>query len=248
MTLRTHLDGRIFAEHLTGQSPAVLALHGWQRDRSDLLPALRGREVIALDLPGFGASPEPPGAWGAAGYAGAVAEAVKGMDRGPLVVVGHSFGGRVAIHLAADHPDLVSGLVLAGVPLWRVTTSHRPPLAYQMVRTARRFHLVPEATLDTMRRRYGSADYRAVTGVMRDVLVRVVNEDYRPQLGRIRCPVGFCWGAEDTAASPDLARQAADLVARPVALDIVEGVNHDVHRGAPDRLGDVLDLVVKEIA
>jgi pimeloyl-ACP methyl ester carboxylesterase len=132
------------------------------------------------------------------------------------------------------------------VPLWSVAPTHRPPLPYRIVRRARRMHVIPESVLDAMRRRYGSADYQAVTGVMRDVLVRVVNEDYRPQLARITCPIGFCWGAEDTAAPPDLARQAATMVARSVGVDIVEGVNHDVHRGAPERLAEMVDAVVKE--
>jgi pimeloyl-ACP methyl ester carboxylesterase len=98
-----------------------------------------------------------------------------------------------------------------------------------------------------MRRRFGSADYQAVTGVRRDVLVRVVNEDYRPQLAAITCPVGFCWGADDSAAPPDLAREAAALVARPVGVDVVEGVNHDVHRGAPEHLDAMVAAVVKEL-
>jgi len=243
MTLRTHLDGAVFAEHLSGRVPAILALHGWGRDRHDLLPALQGREVVAVDLPGFGSSPSPPGAWGAREYAERAASAIVEMGGGPYVVVGHSFGGRVAVCLAAEHPGLVAGLVLAGVPLFRSIAGRRPSLRYRAVRAARRFGLVPQSRLDAARQRYGSADYKAATGVMRDVLVRVVNEDYRAELGRIECPVAFCWGANDTAAPPAMAREAAGMVSRVVRVEVVEGAGHDVHRDAPERLNAAVDAV-----
>jgi pimeloyl-ACP methyl ester carboxylesterase len=244
MALRTHLDGAVFAEHLAGRAPRILALHGWGRDRHDLLPALAGREVVAVDLPGFGSSPEPPEAWGSAEYADAVAELAAELGDPPSLVVGHSFGGRVGAHLAARHPELVSGIVFTGVPLLRTAPGGRSPLAYRAVRTARRLHLVSEARLEQARQRYGSADYRAAEGRMRDVFVRVVNEDYREQLRAIAAPVGFCWGADDTAAPADIARQAAPLVSNLVTVDIVDGVGHDVHRDAPDRLAAVIDAVV----
>ncbi|MGY6500723.1 MAG: alpha/beta fold hydrolase [Acidimicrobiales bacterium] len=244
MTLRTHLDGALFAEHQSGDGPVILALHGWGRDRSDLLGALAGRHVISVDLPGFGSSPAPPRAWGAADYAALVADLVEEIGHGPVVVVGHSFGGRVAAHLAADHPTTVRGGVFAGVPLWRTAAPGRSPLRYRVVRRAHRMRLVPDSVLESMRHRYGSADYRAADGVMRDVLVTVVNEDYRPQLARIPVPVGFCWGADDTAASAALASAAAEIVQHSVVVDIVDGVGHDVHRHAPDRLAAVVDAVI----
>lgn len=243
MTLRTHLGGTVFAEHRTGNPPTVLALHGWGRTRSDLLGALGGREVISVDLPGFGASPAPPEAWGAAAYADRIAEMLVEAATGPVLVVGHSFGGRIAAHLAADHPDLVSGVVFVGTPLWRSAAPSKGPLPYRVVRRLRRMRLIPGSTLDSMRRRYGSADYQAVEGVMRDVLVTVVNEDYRTQLARITAPVGLCWGADDSAAPAELASAATELVDRCVVCDIIEGAGHDVHRTHPERLGTVVDAV-----
>ena len=72
--------------------------------------------MIALDLPGFGRSAPPDAPWGAADYAEAVVPVLDAMTR-PVVVVGHSFGGRVAVTLAAERPDDVGALVLTGVPL-----------------------------------------------------------------------------------------------------------------------------------
>ena len=86
------------------------------RQRKDFDGVLDGLDAIALDLPGFGgASPEPAAAMDAAGYADAVAPALDACAPG-VVVLGHSFGGRVAVNLAATHPDRVGALVLTGVP------------------------------------------------------------------------------------------------------------------------------------
>src|SRR5690606_33144465 len=98
--------------------------------------------------------------------------------------------------------------------------------------------------MDALRRRRGSADYNAASGRMRDVLVKVVNEDYRDQLRGISCPVALCWGSDDTAAPASVAREAAGLVADVAVLDVVDGVGHDVHRQAPERLTSAVDTVV----
>jgi pimeloyl-ACP methyl ester carboxylesterase len=185
--------------------------------------------------------------WGAADYADAVAAAAREVDEGPYLLVGHSFGGRVSAHLAADHPDLVAGVVFVGTPLLRNENAGRPKLAYRLVRSAHRRKLVPDATMERYRQKYGSADYRAAEGVMRDVLVRTVAEDYRTQLGRITAPVGFCWGELDTAAPADVARRAAELVADPVMVEIVPGIGHDVHRDAPEALQRVIDAVARAV-
>ena len=158
-------------------------------------------------------------------------------------MVGHSFGGRVAAHLGADHPESVSGIVFVGAPLLRRATRTKSPLAFRAVRFGARVGMVSDRRLEAMRQKYGSADYRAATGTMRDVFVRLVNEDYHDQLARIACPVGFCWGANDTAAPPAIAEAAATIVSNCVALDIVDGAGHDVHREAPDALNAVIDAV-----
>ena len=249
MTLRAYLGGAILAEHRPGPDraddrPPVLALHGWGRDRHDLLGPLAGFEVMAVDLPGFGTSPPPPEGWGAAEYAAAVSEMMTEAGSGPHVAVGHSFGGRVAACLAADHPDQVSGLVLAGVPLWRSGPAPRPPLGYRVVRALARLGFVGQGRLEAARRRYGSRDYRTAQPSMREVLVRVVNEDYRDRLARIRQPVALVWGERDASVPAQIAAEAARILLGPVNLEIVEGAGHDVHRDAPESIVRAVEAVV----
>lgn len=248
-------DGAVFGERWGDGPPNVVALHGWARTHGDFAAALRGdhaaapTSTVALDLPGFGASPPPPEPWGSAQYAAVVARIVSGFDPGsrPPVVVGHSLGGRVAVHLAASYPDLVGGLVLVGAPVGpRSAGRNQVAPAYAVVRRLRRMGLVSEATLDRARQRHGSADYRAATGVVRQILVRVIAEDYQDVLARVRCPVTLLWGANDTVVPPSVAQAVAERIPGSTLM-LCPGVGHLLPSQAPSELRDAVEGLLARI-
>jgi pimeloyl-ACP methyl ester carboxylesterase len=224
--LRAVSDG-LFGEQYGAGRARVLALPGWMRPRADFRHVLEGYEALALDLPGFGgASPEPTAPMGAAGYARVVAPALSVCaDR--VVVLGHSFGGRVAVNLAIEQADRVAALVLTGVPRL-VEPDHvlAPPTRFRMVRWLHRRGLVSDERMEAWRRRRGSDDYRAATGVMRDVLVIAVNEHYQTLLPQLRCPVELVWGDDDADAPVAVAERAACLIGSETTLTIVPGAGH----------------------
>jgi pimeloyl-ACP methyl ester carboxylesterase len=222
--LQAFAAGRLFGTAFGPGRPWVLALHGWRRDHQDFTATLDGVDAVAVDLPGFGATPPPPEGWGSADYAAAV-EPVLDELGAPLVVLGHSFGGRVALHLAARSPEKVSALVLTGVPLIRKPGATKSPLSFRMTKALHQRGLVGDARMEALRQKHGSADYRAAQGVMRDVFVRVVNESYEDQLAAVRCPVELVWGDDDTEAPIAVAEQAAGLLA-DATLTRLPGAGH----------------------
>ena len=239
--LKAFAGGTLFGTAY-GSSPAkVIALPGWRHDHNDFADVLAGLDALAVDPPGFGTTPEPPEGWGGAEYADAVAPLLD-EAASPVVVVGHSFGGRIAVHLAARHPDAVRALVLAGVPLLR--RADRPaamaPLAFRAARWLNRRGLFPDERMEALRRQHGSADYRASTGVMRDVLVRSVNETYEEQLRAISCPVHLVWGEHDDQAPTEVAERAAAL-AGDARLTVLPEVGHMVPTEAPAELRAAID-------
>jgi pimeloyl-ACP methyl ester carboxylesterase len=228
--LRTFADGHLFGSVTGTGAPQVLALHGWARSHRDFdavlaPPGAPALPAVALDLPGFGVSPPPAEAWGAAAYAEAVAPVLDDMGV-PVVVLGHSFGGRVALHLATQRPDAVRALVLTGVPLLHpLDRRARVAVGYKLVRRLHRMRVVSDRALEAARQRHGSADYKAAQGIMRQVHVRAVNETYEAQLDAARCPVHLVWGADDTVVPLEVAQRA---VARLARGDLVTypGVGH----------------------
>jgi len=242
--LHSFAEGRLMGETFGTGTPTVLALHGWSRSRRDFSAALAppGAEpvaAIALDLPGFGASPAPPEAWGSREYAELVARVLPEMAT-PVVVLGHSFGGRVAVELAALRPDDIAALVLTGVPLLRPDGGgRRTPLAFKAGRLLHRAGLIPETRMEALRQRYGSTDYRSAVGVMREVLVRVVNERYDDALSEIRCPVTLLWGDDDRVAPVEMARVVAGKL-DDARLLVLPGAGHLTPLSVPAALHDAL--------
>ena len=240
MALKAFCDGSVFG-HVHGSGrPGILALHGWGRSGSDFDAVLSGSNAIALDLPGFGASPLPESSMGAHGYAHRISAILNEFDT-PPVVIGHSFGGRVAVALQADRPGAFRGMVLTGVPLLRRQSVGRPPMGYRIVRSLNRLGLLSDGRLENMKRTRGSADYRAATGVMRDVLVITVNESYEDELGSLQIPVKMVWGSEDTEVPLSIAERAGEILGPNASLEVVEDGGHFLPVTHPETLRSALD-------
>jgi pyruvate dehydrogenase E2 component (dihydrolipoamide acetyltransferase) len=212
---------------LAGAGPPVALIHGFGADRlswAATVPALAGaRALHAVELPGHGQAGAVPDPATPEALAREVARAVAPL--GPLPVIGHSLGGAVALHLAAQRPDLVTRLVLIAPAGWGrgldatflrelpraedaetlqrvlerlvVQTRHIPPgLAA---------HLLTE--LDTRR-----------AGLAR--IAEAVLAAPPPPVPEV--PAAVIWGAEDAVNPRDPARALPDL-------HLVDGAGHLPH-------------------
>lgn len=244
--LRSYANARLLGETYGAGETRVVWLHGWERRAQDFAQsanalAERGIASVAFDLPGFGASPAPDAAGGARRYAELVLPALREVAGEPVVLVGHSFGGTVAVVLASTHPELVSSLVLVAAPVVRAPGAARSPATYRVVRWLASRGLLSEARLERARQKHGSADYRRARGVMREVLVASVNESYEAELAKLTMPVAFLWGDGDREVPYAVATKSAELVGGPATLRLLEGVGHLVPLEAPDELDDVVE-------
>jgi pimeloyl-ACP methyl ester carboxylesterase len=210
----------------------VIWAHGWGQDHRVFWGLVRGLEQRAahtlIDFPGFGGSPPPPAVWGTAEYADAIASFIASAPPARRLWVGHSFGCRVGLQLAARHPDLIDGLFLiaaAGLrpsrtPLARLTIAAKVAL-FKALKTLDRLGL----NLAALKDRLGSADYRAA-GRMRPILVKVVREDLTEVARAVRCPVWLIYGALDTQTPPALGERLAALLAN-AHLQVLPRLDHD---------------------
>lgn len=243
--LRAYGDGNLFGE-LYGEGPIrVVWLHGWARRGEDFSAsaaqlASEGVGSVAFDLPGFGSSPLPTVAGGARTYADLLIRALREISDEPLTLVGHSFGGRIATVIGATHPELVKAIVLTGVPLVRRNSPAKPPLRYRMARALHAKRLVSDERMESARQRFGSTDYRNASGILRDVLVAMVNESYEPELAQLRAPVLMVWGSNDVDVPIEVAERASALISSPHTLRVVAGVGHLLPTEAPRELASVV--------
>jgi pimeloyl-ACP methyl ester carboxylesterase len=245
--LKSFADGRLFGTTWGDGTPTVLALHGWRRTHADFSAVFAPGDAtsggpaptaLGVDLAGFGATPVPPDPWSSADYArsllGLFEEPGRLADR--VTVLGHSFGGRVALFLAALASDRVDRLVLTGVPLLeRQGRRARPAPGFRLARRLHRLGLVGDDRMEALRQRHGSPDYRAATGVMRSVFVGLLAEDYAPAMAAVRCPVSLVWGAADSEVPVEVAERARPLFPR-ASLEVLPGIGHLTPTEAPAAL------------
>ncbi len=207
----------------------------------------RGVSSVALDLPGFGSSPPPTVAGGARLYASLVVPVLTALGH-PVTLVGHSFGGRVATVIAADHPEVVTSVIVTGTPLLHSPVAVRSPRPYRMIRWLHRRGWLSDERMEAARHKYGSTDYRAASGIIRDVLVATVAEGYEEELARLEVPLHMLWGELDTVVPVAVAERANELLRTPDVgarrLRVLKDVGHFMPNEAAATLADLIVEVV----
>jgi len=226
MTSATNLETRTAGSvryHVGGEGEPLLLLHGLSGSSEnwvELLPDMLTRyRVLAVDLPGHaGSGPLPRGA-STADFAAVAAAVLDAEATGPVRVMGHSFGGLVALRLARSRPELVRGLLLvspAGIAsasrvveaIAVASTTIRPgrlvaPLRHRYAerawyrRALFRPWFVSDAVALTPRATRGLLDAQREHTDTRTAARAMVADDPRRDLGAISCPVVVLWGARD---------------------------------------------------
>ncbi|HUS96032.1 MAG TPA: alpha/beta hydrolase [Hyphomicrobiaceae bacterium] len=207
--------------------------HGWGQNRKAFAPLAQSFQSLGdhvlLDFPGFGNSPQPRETWTTADYADLCARFLEANPTSAETVwIGHSFGGRVGLQLAARHPKTLARMCLiasAGLPRQR-SAIEKARVTGKVYTYKALKKLAPLIGMDTgkLRDRFGSTDYKAA-GAMRDILIKTVKEDQTKSAATIRCPVQLIYGERDTETPPEIGRRLAQLI--PGAkLHILDGQDH----------------------
>jgi pimeloyl-ACP methyl ester carboxylesterase/CRP-like cAMP-binding protein len=229
-TMPTHtINGQLINTQETGppNGPIAILIHGWSSSLftwAPVLPSLSKRyRCIAVDLPGFGESPQPKDPPTIVGYANLIASLITSITDRPVLLLGHSMGGQISATLALHHPLLVERMVLLNPALsGRLSTRVNLLLAPHIL--AERFgflewllYILAQTPLDytdhllkptsfAERARVSEADDQRIRedarrrgqGRVRAACYGAMIEgDLRGQLGQIEPPALVIWGAED---------------------------------------------------
>jgi pimeloyl-ACP methyl ester carboxylesterase len=268
------VHGHPVAYRRAGEGEAVVLIHGLagsSRTWKDVMPALsRTHDVIAPDLMGHGDSAKPMGDYSLGSHASGLRDLLLALDVPRATIVGHSFGGGVAMQLAYQHPERCDRLVLVGSGglgrevSWMLRLMTLPlaeqtmPLLFPrwLARTgtdASRFlkrHGVQSPRFGELWRSYASL----AGAENRHAFVRTIRTVIEPggqsvsALDRLylasHVPTLIVWGEDDPIIPVAHAHTAHDVIAGS-RLEILPGVGHFPHAEAPDRfltaLADFLD-------
>jgi len=214
--------------------PDMIFLHGWKQDRNSLsgLAALftNTHRVHLIDLPGFGESTLPKTAWGVGDYKEIISEYIKEHTKGSAIIVGHSFGGRIAVVLASRNPEQVDGLVLLAAAGLLKKRSIAQRIRGSYVSALRKvFRLLEPVTghsfIEWHNNKFGSRDYKNA-GALKDIFIKTIKEDLTKDAIRITQRTLLLWGVEDVETPVEIAYRYKQLIKGESVLKIFPHKDH----------------------
>lgn len=241
-----------------GSGPNIMVmLHGWPADSthySDLGPKLAklGYHIYVPDFPGWGNTPEPENAWSVSDYRNWVHHFVKELKIGQFILFGHSFGGRVAIKYAVNYAPDIKSLVLcaaAGIKPDAFTLKRR--ILKMTASVGKRALSLPGINkLETIAKKAlykvaGSNDYLKLDGVMKETIVKVLEEDLSPLLSQIHSETLLLWGTEDGATPITDAKKMNKMIKGSV-LKTFEGEKHNLVKLIPEKVAKEIHTYISE--
>lgn len=246
-----HHPLKTFTEDSPTIKKPLILLHGWGTQKEtfkDLVEDLRGTlPIYVLDFPGFGGSDEPDTPWNLTDYTDFTETFIQDLALENPILLGHSFGGRVAIKLAQR--IALDKLILtnsAGIKPKRKTKYFFKVYGVKLMGFLNKIpgcHFILDEPLKAYREKYSSQDYKMASPMMRKVLSQVVNEDLTPLLDKIQVPTLLVWGDRDTATPIEDARTMEKLIPDS-GLVVFEGAGHFSYLEQPLRFATIIKTFI----
>ena len=231
-----------------GSGPVILMLPGWMNTlhNFDALTSLLAAKyrIVRLDLPGFGGGTEaPPSDWHISDYATFVKSFIEKVGLTSYILIGHSFGGRVAIKGVGQnilHPSRLILIGSAGIAKHRTLRNriltvfakigkmilYIPPLFFWRKQIRKKLY------------KWLRSDYLAA-GAMSRVYLNAIREDLQEYARKISIPTLLIWGSDDEMVPQRDGKLFANLV-KDSKLEILPGVGHSPHCDRPEEVAQLI--------
>ena len=227
------IEGINLCYEVQGEGEPVIILHGWGCSKDTVQSITqhlsKTHRAYALDMPGFGETLPPSEVFGIEQYTQVVENFCRLMKIENPILIGHSFGGRISILFSSrNQTNKVMLVYSAGIVPKRTLKYHIKVRSYKIYKK-----LLPlfvgkkeaERRIEERRNRSGSADYRAAQGIMRAIFVKIVNEDLKYVMPKIKAPTLMIWGELDTATPLSDARTMEKLI-KGSGVAVMKGCGH----------------------
>jgi len=220
-------------------SNVLLILHGWSSSIDswfnivDGLEQVSSLQTIILDLPGFGQSGFPSGSWQVKDYSLFVNDFVKTLGVKKMSLLGHSFGGQIAVQYAIDFPEHLDTLILCGAAAIRP----QPNFFTRCIKMlAKAFKFFIPVQLRQSLYRLGNLDYGKIdNSLLKEIFSTVIREDLSELLPKIKTPTVIIWGRGDTYTPLKNGLKIHRLIPHS-QLHILENARHGIHLQQPAAL------------
>ena len=189
----------------------LVLLHGWGQNIEMMKPIgdklFKEYKILIIDLPGFGKSEEPKNEWMLDDYVSLLHNLLNELNIENIVLIGHSFGGKIALLYASKYN--IKKLVLLASPFKKEI--QKLSLKTKILKTAKKVPVLNKLE-GFAKKKIGSTDYRNASDIMRKILVNHVNLDISEDVKKITCPTLIIWGSNDTTVPLERAYELEKLI------------------------------------
>lgn len=230
----------------------LIILHGWQSSKEkwqktkELLET-QSLKVVAPDLPGFKLENQLNKPWNLDDYVEWLNSILKNANNfpGQVFLLGHSFGGRVAIKFAVKYPEKLKGLILVSAAGIKKEKTFRDKVLLKTVNLARKLGVQEQASQtkglwQIIRKVFycyvlRQTDYFKASPIQKEIMKNALEEDLKPLLNSITTPTLIVWGAKDKMTLPKDAYLMKEEI-KNSQLEIMAGIGHRPHFECPEIL------------
>jgi pimeloyl-ACP methyl ester carboxylesterase len=212
----------------------LVVLPGWGQDKTfweNFAQRFLAGEVLVLDLPGFGTEPLVSDTWGIPEYAAWAKGKLAALHEDNIILLGHSFGGRVAGFVASDRPPWLKALILYAAPcLYRPKASTRFKIAAaKLLKRLGAKNIIKNATQG----KYANEELQQADGAGLGAIFRkIVVFDETEILPKIAVPTLLVCGGKDQYPPLVIAEEMHALISGSI-LRIMEHEGHNAHLENP---------------
>lgn len=218
----------------------LLILHGWGSkstawQKTAELIAKKGVKVIIPDLPGFGKSNKPPYVWSLDEYCSFVKEFTDYLKLDKFCLLGHSFGGSLAVKISLRFPDKINKLFLVAAACIRKKTLKKRIL-FVISKIFKIFSFIP-VIKKAFYKFIVKSDYPNIKGFMKKTYLNIIKEDLTDKLKNVIVPTTIIWGENDNVTSLKQGRLINSEIKKSKLIIIPKGA-HDLERQMPETLAN----------
>ena len=234
--------------------------------------------IFIPDLPGFGKSEEPRENWKLDDFVEFIDEFIKRVNKKSgfelvknilekmqdgstglssqrsqrLILIGHSFGGRVAIKYAAKYPKKIDKLILTGAAGIKHKLTIKQKVFFILAKTGKAFFSLPIINnfqkpahkIFSKIARGRKKDYYNASPRMKEIMKNVLAEDLMDYLGKIKSPTLLVWGREDKT-TPLADGEIMNEKIKNSKLVVVDGANHSLPYQKPEEFAEIIEGFIK---
>jgi pimeloyl-ACP methyl ester carboxylesterase len=235
---------------IAGSGFPFLILHGWGGSSDSWIKVLeilskKNLKMICPDFPGFGKSKTPIEPWQVKDFSDFLLNFINQLKIEKFFLLGHSFGGRVAIKFSISYPEKIKKMILCSSAGIKQKWGPKEKFIFQLSKIGNA--IFTPAPLNRFKNRARDLfyiflrhrDYHKANGTMKETMKKVLNEDLLEELPKIKVKTLLIWGEKDKLVPVKFAYIFKEKIENS-QLKILPKIGHSPHLEVPEKLSEII--------